>query len=48
MGLKQKESNPSVKKLKKNVALSISPSPTNVNLYSTIKEVPEEIRLNYE
>ena len=48
MGLKQKESNPSVKKLKQNVALSISPSPTNANLYTTIKDVPDNIRLNYE
>lgn len=36
MGLKPKESNPSVKKLEQNVALSISPSPTNAEVFSTI------------
>ena len=38
MGLKSKESNSSVKKLQRNVALSISPSPTNVNLFTKINE----------
>ena len=41
MGLKPIESNPSVKQLEKNVALSISPSSTNVNLYTTIRDINE-------
>ena len=42
MGLKAKVSDPSVKQLEQNIALGISPSPTNVNLYTTIKDIPED------
>lgn len=38
MGLKVKESNPSVKKLQQNVSLSLSPSPTGVNLFTTLDQ----------